>query len=306
MRDVPASLRAWSERGRRLSVLGRELFVVDHGPTRADPNGASTLLLLHGFPTSSHDFHASLDRLALDHRVIVHDHLGFGLSDKPVEYSYSLLEQAEHAMALWRELGVEQAHLLAHDYGTSVATEILARLQRDPIGRSLALEALVLCNGSMHIELAQLSVAQRLLEGPTVLARAFAQLSNRPFFDSRIRNTLGPDSRLDDRELQAMWDAVVRAGGRQRLVDISSYLEERRRFWHRWIGALRTWPGRTLVLWGRRDPIAVPAIAEQVAREMPDAQLHWLDRLGHFPMLEDPDAWVEPVLGFVDGSSVAP
>jgi pimeloyl-ACP methyl ester carboxylesterase len=65
--------------------------------------------------------------LAKSRRVIVHDHLGFGLSDKPAEYSYSLMEQAAYAVGVWRKLGIRRGHLLANDYGTSVATELLAR-----------------------------------------------------------------------------------------------------------------------------------------------------------------------------------
>ena len=60
------------------------------------------LLILHGYPSSSHDYLAALPRLTQNYRVVLHDHLGFGLSQKPSDYSYSLLEQAEVALALWR------------------------------------------------------------------------------------------------------------------------------------------------------------------------------------------------------------
>jgi pimeloyl-ACP methyl ester carboxylesterase len=65
-------------------------------------------------------------------------------------------------------------------------------------------------------------------------------------------------------------------------------MRERVRFWHRWIGALRELDRPAHVLWGRSDPIAVPAIAEQLVREMPNCQLTWLDRVGHYPMVEAP------------------
>ena len=114
-------LAAWHLRGDRARVFGQEVFFVDSGGT------GPVLLLLHGFPTCSFDFHRVFDQLAESFRVIAHDHLGFGFSSKPREYSYSLLEQSELAIELWRALGVERAHLVAHDYGTSVATELLAR-----------------------------------------------------------------------------------------------------------------------------------------------------------------------------------
>jgi pimeloyl-ACP methyl ester carboxylesterase len=300
MHDVPSSLSVWAERGRWIAVGGRELFVVDVGPERPE----RTLVMLHGFPTSSHDFHRVIDRLAARCRVVVHDHLGFGLSDKPRDYSYSLIEQAEQALMLWRTLGIEHADLLAHDYGTSVATEVLARIEIGYAG-SFELDSLVLCNGSVHIELADLTLSQRLLEAPAPIAELFARLSSRRFFDQRIQSLLGSDSELPETELRAMWEGIERRDGRNLLPAISQYLGERRRFWHRWIGALERCKVPALVLWGRRDPIAVPAIAEQLAHEIPGAKLHWLERLGHFPMLEDPHGWADPVVQWLEGVGTA-
>ncbi len=76
----------------------------------------------------------------------------------------------------------------------------------------------------------------------------------------------------------------------------------RERFWHRWIGALTRLDLPCHVLWGRQDAVAIAEIAETVAAEVPDAQLTWLDTLGHYPMLEDAARWSEAVVGFYEGS----
>lgn len=307
------SLAEWKARGRELELegFGRRLFVVERGPTlaRAGTDEAPTLLLVHGFPTSSYDFHRVLDRLAQTHRVIAHDQLGFGLSDKPRlgggegEYGYSLFEQAEVALALWRQLGVRRARLLAHDYGTSVVTEILARRAFSPVAGAPELDAVILCNGSVNLELASLTWPQKLLAGPLPVARAFARVGPRALFEARIRKTLAPSSRarFDPADIEAMWEGNLRAGGRERLADLSRYLHERRRFWARWREGLRRTQVPALVLWGRADPIALPAIAECLAAELPQARLRWLEGLGHFPMLEDPGRWAEALLEFLDG-----
>jgi pimeloyl-ACP methyl ester carboxylesterase len=72
------------------------------------------------------------------------------------------------------------------------------------------------------------------------------------------------------------------------------------RFHARWVGALEALDLPAHMLWGRRDPVAVPAIAEQLARETPGAKLTWLDDLGHYPMLEAPARWAGAALGFLD------
>ncbi len=285
------ALAAWRQRGRFVSIFGREVFVVEAGPPRAP-----ALLVLHGFPTCSLDFHGALDALARTHRVVLHDHLGFGLSEKPTDYSYSLIEQAEVALGVWRQLGIERGHLLAHDYGTSVATELMARRERGGLG--VEIESLTLANGSVHIELAHLSLPQILLRDKR-LGPAFAALGNKQVFKLQIRRILGRASAVADAELDALWEAISLRDGRRRLAPISSYLDERVRFWDRWIGALTRLDLPAHVLWGRRDPIAVPAIAERLAVEIPGSRLTWLDDLGHYPMLEDPSRWADAVLSFL-------
>jgi pimeloyl-ACP methyl ester carboxylesterase len=87
------------------------------------------LLLIHGFPTSSLDWHRITPELAKHHRVLCFDLLGFGWSDKPTGHDYRIAEQADLAEAVLAHFGVEEAAVLAHDYGDTVAQELLARQQ---------------------------------------------------------------------------------------------------------------------------------------------------------------------------------
>jgi len=287
---LSGELAAWRDRGRRLPVFGQEVFVLAEG------EGAEPLLVLHGFPTCSLDFARALPFLAARRRVVLHDHPGFGLSDKPERYSYSLLEQAEFALGVWRELGISRGHLVAHDYGTSVASEILARRERGLV--PVELLSLTLSNGSVLLELAHLRLAQRILRSPT-LGPLFARVAGRAVFKRQMRRIVGDPGSVTEAELDLLWEALERAGGRARLPRISSYQEERLRFRDRWVGALSRLDLPAHVLWGRRDPIAVAAIAERLAATIPRARLTWLEQLGHYPMLEDPQRWSEGVLGFV-------
>jgi pimeloyl-ACP methyl ester carboxylesterase len=283
------SLASWETLGRRVEVLGRRVFVVERGA------GPDVLAILHGFPSFSGDFCLVLDALAQRFRVVVHDHLGFGLSDKPRDYSYSLVEQAEVAVAVWRSLGLTRVHLLAHDYGTSVATEIVARRERAQLPVELA--SLTLTNGSVHLELAKLRLSQRLLRSP-ITGPTYARLASRGLFLRRMRAILAKP--VADEHLDAMWDALVREGGRELLPRISTYLDERRRFAGRWIGALTRLDIPAHVLWAERDPIAVPAIADQLAKEIPGAVNTRLPGLGHYPMLEDADAFARAALALFE------
>ena len=287
-------LDEWARRGVHHRIFGDRIFAVDTGPK---PGVRAPVLVLHGFPSSSLDFRPALPRLAHERRVIVHDHLGLGLSDKPARYSYSLVEQAEVALALWRSLGVTSGHLVAHDYGTSVATELLARRERG--GLPIELLSVTLCNGSVHLDLAHLTPSQRLLRAPYV-GPFFARIANEPVFTAQLRRILGSPGSIPDAELHAMWEDLVGGGGRERLAAVAGYMNERVRFRERWIGALTRLDVPAHILWGRRDPVALPAVAEALVAEIPGATITWLDELGHYPMLEAPDRWAAAALAFLD------
>jgi pimeloyl-ACP methyl ester carboxylesterase len=290
MSALPAEIEAWRSSGREVSVFGQRVFARVEGTGEGDP-----VLYLHGFPTSSFDLRHALPTLTKRRRVVVHDHLGFGLSEKPVDYSYSLLEQAEVAIGVWKALGIERGHVVAHDYGTSVATELCARAVRGVL--PFRMSSVTFCNGSMLLELARLRVTQRLLRHQTI-GPLFARLASYRTFRAQMRRILARPDSVSERELELHWWLISSGGGRLRLPRISTYLDERVRFRERWIGSLGQLSAVGVpvrVVWARRDPIAVASIAERVA-QMAGTTPRWLEDLGHYPMLEAPERWAEAVL----------
>ncbi|MGB5811162.1 MAG: alpha/beta hydrolase [Polyangiales bacterium] len=278
----------WRARGKWASFGGRRLFYVDTGGDKP------VLAILHGYPTSSYDYWRALPRLAERHRVVVHDHLGFGFSAKPLDYSYSLFEQADHAIMLWQSLGITEADVVGHDYGTSISTELIARrnLGVEPI----TFRSLTLCNGSMHIEMAKLRVVQRLLKTPRI-GEVLAKLASEPLFRRNIRNVFADKSFLDDQEIHEMYEQMMGDGGRDVAAAIIRYIDERWKFWHRWIGALRATHDLPVhIVWAREDPVAVEQMAHVLHDEIPSSDLRLLDGVGHFPMIEAAERWSDAVL----------
>jgi pimeloyl-ACP methyl ester carboxylesterase len=179
--------------------------------------------------------------------------------------------------------------------GTSVATEMLARRARGLLGLDIA--SLTLTNGSVHVELAHPTKGQRLLKSR--LGPLFVKLNTKRTFKAQVRRVFAkPPS---DEELDAMWELASRDDGIARFVKIIHYIADRRRFHRRWIGALEACDVPSLVAWGRRDKVAVVAIAEQIAKETPGAKLVIWDDLGHYPQVEDPERVTKAVIDFWDG-----
>lgn len=285
----------WKSKGEFITVNDRKLFVIDTSSFFSSDNKipTETMVILHGYPTSSYDYYKVLPELSKHYRVIIHDHLGFGFSDKPLDYSYSLLDQADIALQLWQQLGVKKTHLLAHDYGTSVATEIIARNNNHEL--TIEIEKLTLCNGSMHIELSQLRTIQKLLKNKW-LGKYVAKLTTYAIFSKNLRNVYFDKTKVSNNELKDMWMQLEYNEGRKVIHKLSQYINERYTYWNRWIGALKETNLQTNIVWAKNDPVAVPAIARLIATEISNNKLFWIENTGHFPMLENPDEWLNCIL----------
>jgi pimeloyl-ACP methyl ester carboxylesterase len=276
----------WKNKGSFIKVNDHNIFVIDEG--KSD----HILVILHGYPTSTFDYYKVLPRLSKHYRVILHDHIGFGFSDKPTQYSYSLIDQAEIAIQLWTQLELKKVTLLAHDYGTSVATEIIARHNKNEV--ELQIEKLILCNGSMHIELAKMRTIQKLLKGR--FGKYVAKLTNFTIFSKNLRNVYFDKSKVTEDELQQMWHQIEYNNGKRVIHLISRYNNERFTYWNRWIGALKATQIPTKIIWATEDPVAIKQMGELLSTEIPNNQLFWLENCGHFSMLECPTEWTELVL----------
>ena len=285
----------WKSKGEFITVNDRKLFVIDTSSffSTEDKVPTETMVVLHGYPTSSYDYYKVLPELSKHYRVIIHDHLGFGFSDKPLDYSYSLLDQADLALQLWQLLGVKKVHLLAHDYGTSVATEIIARNNNHEL--TIEIEKLTLCNGSMHIELSKLRTIQKLLKNKW-LGKYVAKLTTYAIFSKNLRNVYFDKTKVSNNELKEMWMQLEYNEGRKVIHKLSQYINERYTYWNRWIGALKETNLQTNIVWAKNDPVAVPAIARLIATEISNNKLFWIENTGHFPMLENPDEWLNCIL----------
>lgn len=293
---LPDELAAWEAAGQYVTVGGHRLFVRAIGEPAAPPE--RTLLLVHGFPESSLSFRHNVEALAARfRRVVLCDLLGFGLSDKPAGHAYSLLEQAELLAAVWVALGVRGGHLLGHDMGDSVVTELLARQQRGELPAALAggFPSVTFTDGNMVMARARLRLSQRLLRSHLVGELA-ARLSSYRVFRQQVRSASG--ARLGERDIELMWAALCHRGGRRVQHLVIRYLDERDRFEAtRWLPALAATRVPVHFVWGERDAVSPIAVAEHLVAEVcPRARLVRLPEAGHFCQQEDPAAWNRAVL----------
>lgn len=273
MTPVPTPDR-WRSSGTWLTINGQRIFVVEQG-------AGQPVLLLHGFPTSSYDYARLAPLLSPFYRLILPDFLGFGFSDKPRPHDYSLFEQADIVEAVAAHFGVTRCCLITHDMGNSVTLELLRR------GR-LGVDQLVMLNGSVLLKYYRPLITQKLLLNPVTGALIIRfRLIKRGTFARQFGSLFATPPA--EAEIDAFWSLITYNDGSGIYHKLIRYLNERKIHEYTWLDALEGHPAPLTVIWGQRDPVSVPKIAEAVLERRADARYLPLPDVGHFPQWEAPE-----------------
>ncbi|MDH3549981.1 MAG: alpha/beta hydrolase, partial [Gammaproteobacteria bacterium] len=253
------------------------------------------LLLIHGFPTSSWDWHQVWGALAERRCVIACDMLGFGLSAKP-RSGYSIFRQAEIQMALLQELGVTEFDVVAHDYGDTVGQELLAR--RNEQGAGFGLGRMLLLNGGLFPEQHRLLPIQRL--GSSPFGFIVGRLMNRQRFGQSFCRVFGVETQPDEQELDDFWRLIAHNDGHRISHTLMHYIAERRKHRERWVGALQQAAVPLKLVDGGVDPISGRHMYDYFRELVPGAEAVCFDDIGHYPQTEAPDRLLPEIWNFLD------
>ena len=289
------SVEAWRAAGSFHDIGGHDVYVRDEPAAEPDPT-LPPVLVLHGFPTNSYDFVHVLPALAARRRVVLPDFVGFGLSAKP-DHRYGIRGAADTIEGVAATLGLTEVDLVSHDMGDSVAGELLARDLAGELGFSVRRR--VLTNGSIYLELAQLTTGQQLLLS---LPDEAVQISDEERYTESLAATCAPEHRPPDADLAAQWQLLTHNGGDRLLARTIRYIEDRRAEERRYTGAIEVHPSPLGIVWGELDPIAVHAMTDRLLGERSDATRTTLTGVGHYPMVETPDRFAAAVLAHLDAT----
>jgi pimeloyl-ACP methyl ester carboxylesterase len=237
--------------------------------------------------------------LLRDHfRLIAPDMIGFGFSAKPRGYGYSIAEQADIHEELLVQLGVTTAHVLAHDYGDTVAQELLARFEdrRRTGAAGLDLRSMALLNGGLFPETHRARLIQKLLLTP--LGPLLSRLSNERAFGRSFAPIFGPNTQPSREELAEFWQLVSCNDGQRISHELIRYIEERRKNRERWVGALQKTSVPLRLINGPEDPVSGKHMAERYRELVPRPDIVLLEGIGHYPQVEDPAGVVAALRSF--------
>ena len=292
--QTAANVNAWRQRGEMLRLNNHSIFVVDEGDITLP-----VIVLIHGFPTSSYDWQPVWATLSKNYRLICLDMLGFGFSDKPNKRNYTIHKQADLVEALIKQKSLGDFHLLAHDYGDTVAQELLAR-QNEGQGEGNLLSACFL-NGGLFPETHHALLTQKLLLSP--VGRYINALAGFSTFKKNFSSVFGPNTKPSEQELQAFWSIINTHNGKHVFHNCITYMRDRIQHRERWVKALQAPICPLGLINGSVDPISG---AHMVARyKALNCQLDYfaaLDDIGHYPQVEAPEAVAKHALRFIETS----
>ncbi|ONM48905.1 alpha/beta fold hydrolase [Nocardia donostiensis] len=287
----------WRALGRRFTHNGHQIFWREND----SGVGGADLLCIHGFPTASWDWHALWPGLcARFGRVLAPDMIGFGWSAKPRHYAYSIADQADLHEQLLREHGIGRVHLLAHDYGDTVAQEMLARAaQRRAVGdETLVIESVCLLNGGLFPETHRPRPIQRLLAssfGPLI-----SRFGSERAFCRSLAAVFGPETKPSVEELDRFWRLWSTKHGQRNGHKLIRYMAERRAHRERWVGALVDAEMPVRLIAGLRDPVSGAHMVRRYRELVPGPDVVELPDIGHYPQIEAPQETLRAFIEFHD------
>lgn len=274
------------------SVKGRKLFYREAG-SKTSP----TIVLLHGFPTSSHMFRDLIPQLAEEFHVIAPDYVGFGYSDAPSarEFEYTFDNLAAHVEELlFEQLGLKRFSIYVQDYGAPVGYRIASKHPE-------AVESIVVQNGNAYVEGIGEAFdpmkpfwANRNAETEKPVRALLTKDTTIFQYTHGVKNPaqISPDSYTFD---QLFLD---RPGNAEIQLDLLHNYQSNVALYDRWHEYFRKSQPRMLILWGKNDPFFTVAGAKAYLRDLPKAELHLLDT-GHFALEDSSDFIAEKMREFL-------
>lgn len=280
---------------RTAEVAGHKIFYREAGdPTKA------TIVLLHGFPASSHSYRELIPMLSRYYHVIAPDYLGSGFSDRPdpdVE-PYTFDRLADHVEGLLKALKVGKYTLYMQDFGSPVGFRLI---ERNPD----AIEAIISQNANAYLD--GLTPERREFfrkahedKSPEEIASLFARMGPDGIINMQYlrdvaperRDIMSPDSwTLDLSFLRTEKDQKIQV---QLYQDYQTNIDR----YPRWQALMRERQFPALIVWGKNDPAFIAPGAEAYLRDLPKAELHLLDA-GHFAVEEKASEIAGYVLAFM-------
>ena len=269
--------------------MGINVHLRDEGPR----DDMEPIVLLHGTSSSLHTWEGWAQALKDQRRVIRFDLPGFGLTGPSADHVYTIERYPRFVAAVLNHLGVQRCVLAGNSFGGYVAWAT-------SLAHPELVDQLILVDASGYrLQSASIPIGFRIAMTP-VLNRLAANTLPRVLIASSVKNVYGDPGKVTEEMIDRYYAITLREGNRRALVE---------RFKQAPPGEMAhripevTVP--TLILWGGRDRLILPEVAERFHHDIDDSKLQIFEDLGHVPQEEDPARTVAAVKRFLGMSETS-
>ena len=283
------TLSQWQTNGQFIDINANQIFT----KTAGDANNPA-LLLIHGFPSASWDWEGMWDELIKHYFLVTLDMLGFGLSDKPINATYKITEQADLYTQFLKRLNITDVHILAHDYGDTVAQELLAR--QVAAQSEIRIHSVCYLNGGLFPQVHKPLFIQKLLLSK--LGWLVPKLMSKQKFAKNLITIFGKNTPRAPMVINTFWALLIYNNGLRVMPKLIKYITQRQQNEQRWVGAMINSDIPITFIAGEQDPISGKHMLEHYKKTIPNARVQGFVELGHYPQIEDAKAITEAYLNF--------
>ena len=254
-----------------------------------------TILFIHGFPSASWNWHYQWQALKNDYNLVAMDMLGYGISDKPAPYGYKLAEQAQFFAQLLESLNIKRCHVLAHDYGDSVAQELLYLVEEKRT--SFDFQSVTFLNGGLFSEAHRPLLTQKLMKGR--LGPFISRFLKQSSLQTSFERIFGPHSQPSKQDIEILWHFLEYKQGTRAMPYLLKYLEERKQRRADWVKTMQTTEIPMYFINGAYDPISGEHMRVRFTELLPESRTTSLN-VGHYPQIEAPDEVLTHFRAFIE------
>ena len=282
------NINKWKETGKYFDFEGHKIFY------RSEISDKPLLLCLHGFPTSSHDYHKIWDSLEKKFSLLAFDMIGYGFSAKPPNYNYTTFKQADVLQSLVNKLEIKELHVLSQDYGNTIMQEVFARKEEGKL--DFEIKSICMMNGALFPETHTPILAQKILISPIGFLFNVFVTENR--MKQALASVFGKETQPSKKELDEFLELLRFNNGHKIAYKLIQYMKERNKYRTRWVGALECYNRPFRMINGLDDPVSGIHLVKRFREIMPHKDIIELTNIGHFPHLESPETTVKHFFEF--------
>lgn len=284
------TLESWKKTGKYFSFKNFNIFY-----QYSSRPVVKTILLIHGYPTSSFDWTRIWEQLSEEYQLVAIDLLGLGFSDKPVGYQYSIQDHADQCIALIQHLKLEDVHLVGHDLGVGVIQELLDRQLKKELPYSI--QSVVFMNGSLFSEAYRPRLIQKLMA--SFIGHLIVPLISLSIFSKSMQQMFDSNHQPSAEELKQWYEQLNFNQGKKCMVSLNQSIFDRFKHRDRLVNAMINSTVPMLLINGKNDPNSGKHMAVRYRELIPNPQVIEIDECGHWTPWEQPQIVAKEVARFL-------